>query len=55
MLLQVHDELLFEVASTDLEAVKDMVRSQMERALQLRVPIGVDIGVGRNWYETKAD
>jgi DNA polymerase-1 len=55
MLLQVHDELLFEVASADLEAVKEIVRSQMERALQLRVPIGVDIGFGRNWYETKAD
>jgi DNA polymerase-1 len=53
MTLQVHDELLLEVAPGDLDEVKDVVRSEMEGALELNVPIAVDIGVGKNWYETK--
>jgi DNA polymerase-1 len=51
MLLQVHDELVFEVPLVELEAVKSLVAAEMERALQLDVPIKVDVGVGRNWFE----
>jgi DNA polymerase-1 len=54
MILQVHDELLFEVPSDDLDSVESLVRAEMEGALELKVPIGVDIGSGHTWYETKA-
>jgi DNA polymerase-1 len=54
MILQVHDELLFEVPPAELDDVKALVRSEMEGALQLDVPIALDMGVGRNWYEAKA-
>jgi DNA polymerase-1 len=54
MILQVHDELLFEVRPGALDEVKTLVKSKMEGALELDVPIAVDIGVGGNWYETKA-
>jgi DNA polymerase-1 len=51
MLLQVHDELVFEVPVAELDTVKHLVVEEMERAIQLDVPIKVDVGVGRNWYE----
>ncbi|UCF20437.1 MAG: DNA polymerase I [Gemmatimonadota bacterium] len=54
MILQVHDELLLEVPPGELEEVKTMVRRFMEGALELRVPIAVDMGVGKTWYETKS-
>ena len=54
MILQVHDELLFEVPPDELDAVQALVCSEMEGAIDLDVPIAVDIGVGVNWYETKA-
>ncbi len=54
MILQVHDELLFEVPPAELDDVKALVRSEMEGALQLDVPIAVEMGVGSTWYETKA-
>ncbi len=54
MILQVHDELLLEVPPEELEAVKETVRREMEGALELRVPIAVEMGVGENWYETKS-
>lgn len=53
MLLQVHDELIFEVPEEELELMKQLVRQTMEQALQLRVPLVVDVSVGRNWYEAK--
>ena len=53
MILQVHDELLFEVPRADMDETRSLVKSRMEGALQLDVPIAVDLGVGRNWYETK--
>ncbi|HRU23900.1 MAG TPA: DNA polymerase I [Candidatus Latescibacteria bacterium] len=49
MLLQVHDELLFEVPPDECDALKDLVRAEMSGALELRVPVRVDIGVGENW------
>ena len=53
MLLQVHDELLFELPPDELDVAEAMIRSRMEGAVELDVPIAVDIGSGRSWYETK--
>jgi DNA polymerase-1 len=53
MLLQVHDELVFEVPGPELEVVEALVRGEMEHAAQLAVPLVVDVGTGRNWLETK--
>ncbi len=51
MILQIHDELLFEVPEIELEVAKRVVTGEMERAASLRVPLKVDIGVGANWAE----
>ncbi|MBE9569935.1 MAG: DNA polymerase I [Proteobacteria bacterium] len=51
MLLQVHDELVFEVPEEELDAVIPMVREEMEGIYPLRVPLKVDINKGRNWDE----
>ena len=51
MILQVHDELVFEVPEGDTSAVGELVREEMAGALDLRVPIVVDVGVGDNWLE----
>jgi len=49
MLLQVHDELVFEVPKGELDATRDCVRAVMEDAAQLTVPLVVDVGQGANW------
>ena len=54
MLLQVHDELVFEVPPEELAPMRTLVREQMERVVELRVPLVVDIGVGPNWLDAKA-
>ncbi|MFH1252452.1 MAG: DNA polymerase, partial [bacterium] len=51
MILQIHDELLFEVAEKELEVLKSIVISEMEQALPLGIPVKVDVGVGNSWYE----
>lgn len=51
LILQVHDELVLEVPEEELDAITAAVRETMERALELSVPLVVDIGVGRNWFE----
>jgi DNA polymerase-1 len=51
MLLQVHDELVFEVALPDLNALKTLVKTEMEGAYPLSVPTRVDIGVGPTWAD----
>ena len=51
MVLQVHDELVFDVPEAELEAVRSLVREEMEGAVELDVPLVVDIGVGKNWRE----
>ena len=51
MVIQVHDELVFDVPEAELEAVRTLVREEMEGAVTLDVPLVVDIGVGRNWRE----
>ncbi|MEP6686898.1 MAG: DNA polymerase I, partial [Gemmatimonadales bacterium] len=53
MLLQVHDELVFEVAPDELEAMQPLVRGHMENVVELRVPLVVDIGIGPNWLDAK--
>ncbi|MBM4184435.1 MAG: DNA polymerase I, partial [Gemmatimonadetes bacterium] len=54
ILLQVHDELLLEVAKEEVEAVRALVIEKMERAIELRVPLVADSGTGANWYECKS-
>ncbi len=51
MILQVHDELLFEVPEDELEVISRIVKDGMEGAWKLRVPIKVEIGTGKNWAE----
>lgn len=51
MLLQVHDELVFDVYKPELERVKEMIKHEMENAYILDVPLDVELGVGENWLE----
>ncbi|OGW55924.1 MAG: hypothetical protein A2Z46_00735 [Nitrospirae bacterium RBG_19FT_COMBO_55_12] len=51
MILQVHDELVFEVPDKEIELMKHLVKEKMEGVLRLSVPIRVDMGVGKNWDE----
>ncbi len=53
MLLQVHDELLFEVPTEELEEIKDLVRDKMENVVKLSVPLTVNLAVGDSWAEAK--
>lgn len=53
MLLQVHDELVFECPPAELDEVRAMVKHEMEHAATLSVPLVVDMGVGENWLTTK--
>ena len=53
MLLQVHDELVFEVPPEEVERMRLLVRSHMEQVVALDVPLVVDIGVGPNWLDAK--
>jgi DNA polymerase-1 len=51
MMLQVHDELNFNVPKDELDTMKNIVKEEMEGAFKLSVPLRVDIGVGDNWLE----
>ncbi|WP_067462702.1 DNA polymerase I [Actinomadura macra] len=51
MLLQVHDELVFEVAAGELDALKTLVGEEMAGAYELRAPLGVSMGTGRTWQD----
>jgi DNA polymerase-1 len=53
MLLQVHDELLFEVPQDEIEEVKQMVQMIMPSAMEFSVPLKIDIKMGHNWGETE--
>ena len=53
MLLQVHDELLLEVPEGAVDETVAIVREEMEGAIELDVPLKVDVGVGRSWYDSK--
>jgi DNA polymerase-1 len=54
MLLQVHDELVFEAPPQEVDALKELVTRAMTTAVALRVPLVVDLGIGDNWLEAKA-
>ena len=49
MLLQVQDELVFDVHHSELEAIQAMIKYEMEHAVSLEVPLTVEIGVGKDW------
>ncbi len=51
MLLQVHDELVFDAYKPELEKVKTLIKTEMENAIKLEVPLDVDLGEGNNWLE----
>jgi DNA polymerase-1 len=51
MLLQVHDELVFDAYKPELEKVKTLIKTEMENAFKLEVPLDVDLGEGNNWLE----
>lgn len=51
MLLQVHDELVFEVHKDDLEKTARMLKEEMENAVILKVPLLVDLSIGKNWRD----
>ena len=53
LVLQVHDELLIEAHETEVEKVKEILKHEMEHAAVLKVPLDVDMHVGKNWYEAK--
>jgi DNA polymerase-1 len=51
MILQVHDELIFEVPEAKVDELKSKIKQIMEDAVELDVPLVVDAGVGNNWHE----
>jgi len=51
MLLQVHDELVFDVYNDELEKIQPMIKSEMENAFKMEVPLTVDLGLGKDWLE----
>jgi DNA polymerase I len=51
MLLQVHDELVFEIGPGEQDALTDLVRDKMGHAVELNVPLDVSVGVGRSWHD----
>ena len=52
MILQVHDELVFDVPREEKDVLTKIVKTEMENALELEVPLVVDIGTGKNWLES---
>ena len=53
MLLQVHDELVFEAPPGEVDQIRAMVKTEMESVRKLDVPMVVDVGVGNNWRDAK--
>ena len=51
MILQVHDELVFEVPDNEVEDMKKIVKARMEEVINLSVPVRVQVKVGKNWLE----
>jgi DNA polymerase-1 len=51
MILQVHDELVFEVPNDELDQMNALIKKRMENAIKLKVPVKVQIGTGKNWLE----
>lgn len=53
LVLQVHDELIIDCPKAETEAVKTFLKEEMENAVSLKVPLTVDVNIGKNWFETK--
>jgi DNA polymerase-1 len=53
MLLQIHDELVFEIPNEAIAAEQAMIESEMTTAVELVVPLKVDVGIGSNWMDAK--
>ncbi|MGX1025063.1 DNA polymerase I [Psychroflexus sp. MBR-150] len=51
MLLQIHDELIFDIHKSELDELQPLIKSEMESAYELKVPLDVEVGVGANWLE----
>ena len=51
MLLQVHDELVFDAHKDELDILSKIIKNEMENAFKLSVPLDVEIGIGNNWLE----
>ena len=51
MLLQVHDELVFDAYKAELDVIKPIIKNEMENAYMLKVPLDVEVGIGENWLE----
>jgi DNA polymerase I len=51
MILQVHDELLFDVHRSEIDLMKSLVKTEMEKAMSLKTPVIAEVGVGENWLE----
>ena len=51
MLIQVHDELIFEIHNSEIELMRKLITEEMENAYALKVPLSVDIGIGDNWFD----
>jgi len=51
MILQVHDELVFEAPTEELEVLQELVAAEMVGAMELRVPVKVHVGIGKDWFE----
>jgi len=51
MLLQIHDELVFEVPQEEIEEMKSLVAELMSQAIKLSVPLKIDVKLGKNWAE----
>jgi DNA polymerase-1 len=51
LVLQVHDELILDVDSTEIDKIQEIVKYEMEHVMTLSVPLVVDIGIGNNWLE----
>ena len=53
LIMQIHDELVFDVASNELDKVKTIVKKHMEQAMKLAVPVKVNLKAGKNWGQMK--
>ena len=53
MILQIHDELIFDVSKEEEETLKKLVKEVMENTCKLEVPLEVEISLGSNWYDAK--
>ena len=53
LVLQVHDELVIDCPKEEVDKVAEILKSEMENAVQLAVPLTVEVGIGENWYTTK--